>query len=213
MKNIALTTALLLVAGSALAADETLWPAYLRASDGTVVHNNFGECWGLGANHVTRNPTPECGQVAPVVAPEPVVVPEPVVAAPEPIAAATPTPAHAAITLSADTLFDFDKSVVKPKGRVAIDNELQHTTLAGGAVGVKHVKVVGHTDSVGTAAYNQKLSMRRANAVKAYLVTKGVPVELISVEGHGLREPIASNDTAEGRAQNRRAEIWIEPTE
>lgn len=202
-------TILLLAAGSALAADETLYPAFLHSSDGSVVHDNFGECWGLGANETTQNPTPECGQAAP--APAPVATPA---AAPEvkPVAAPAPAPApaHMVITLSADTLFDFDKSVVKPAGRTAIDNELKETTAGGGAIGIKHINVVGHTDSVGTVAYNDKLSLRRANAVKSYLVTKGVPVDLISVEGHGLHDPVASNATAEGRAKNRRAEITVD---
>jgi OOP family OmpA-OmpF porin len=207
MMRATLAAALLLVAGSALATDETLYPAYLRATDGSVVHNNFGECWGLGANHVTATPTPECDPAAPVPAPVAMPAPTP---APEPGPAPAPTPTHMTITLSADALFDFDKSAVKPEGRATIDSELNQTNLGAGAVGVTHVTVVGHTDSVGSAAYNAKLSLRRANAVKAYLVTKGVPVKLISVEGHGLREPVASNDTAEGRAQNRRAEISID---
>ena len=197
MRKAAFFTVLLLAAGSALAADETLYPAFVRSSDGVVVRDNFNECWGLGANHVTRNPTPECGQAVPAPAPAPVAMP-------------APAPAHMVITLAADALFDFDKSVVKPAGRTAIDNELKETTAGGGAIGIKHINVVGHTDSVGTVAYNDKLSLRRANAETSYLVTKGVPVDLISVGGHGLHDPVASNATAEGRAQNRRAVITID---
>ena len=207
MRKAAFVHVLLLAAGSALAADETLYPAFVRSSDGVVVRDNFNECWGLGANHVTRNPTPECGQAVPAPAPVAMPVAAP---APAPVAMPAPAPAHMVITLAADALFDFDKSVVKPAGRTAIDNELKETTAGGGAIGIKHINVVGHTDSVGTVAYNDKLSLRRANAVKSYLVTKGVPVDLISVGGHGLHDPVASNATAEGRAQNRRAVITID---
>ena len=68
---------------------------------------------------------------------------------------------------------------------------------------------MGHTDSIGTDAYNQKLSERRAASVKAYLVSKGIDPNRIYTEGKGKKNPIASNKTKEGRAQNRRVEIEI----
>ena len=69
------------------------------------------------------------------------------------------------------------------------------------------VTVEGHTDSVGSAAYNQKLSERRAQAVKRYLVRQGIDPSRITTEGYGKSRPIASNETEEGRAKNRRADI------
>ena len=69
------------------------------------------------------------------------------------------------------------------------------------------VEFGGHTDSVGTAAYNMKLSQRRANAVKAYLVNMGIDAQRLSTAGYGLTKPVASNDTVEGRSLNRRVEI------
>jgi OOP family OmpA-OmpF porin len=68
---------------------------------------------------------------------------------------------------------------------------------------------VGHTDSVGTDAYNQRLSVRRADAVKDYLVSKGVEKNRVYTEGKGEKQPIADNKTAEGRAKNRRVEIEV----
>ncbi len=68
---------------------------------------------------------------------------------------------------------------------------------------------MGHTDSIGTDAYNQKLSVRRAEAVKAYLVSKGIEKNRVYTEGKGKKQPIASNATKEGRAKNRRVEIEV----
>lgn len=109
------------------------------------------------------------------------------------------------VTLQADTLFDFDKSSLKPEGRAALDQV---------ATGIKGIKLevaiaVGNTDSVGTDAYNMALGQRRAQAVKAYLVTKGVPAEKIYTESKGKSNPVASNATAEGRAQNRRVDLEV----
>jgi OOP family OmpA-OmpF porin len=199
----------LLLSTPVMADDTQSWPAILRSSDGKVVHNNFGECWHLGANHMANFPTPECGQAAPP-APEPMAAAAPPPPPPAPEAPpAAPAPKH--ITLSTDALFDFDKSVLKPGGKEAIDSELDKANA--NSATIQSVKVVGNTDSIGTKAYNQKLSERRAMAVKNYLVSKGIDADKITTEGHGMMDPVASNKTAEGRAKNRRADIWIEVTE
>ena len=208
--SLGLAISSLALSSAVLAADMT-YPAIVHSSDSTVVHNNFGECWGTGSNDLSTQPTTECGQAAPKAAePAPMMPPPP----PAPIAKAEPAPAPAAkapdITLSADALFDFDKSVLKPEGKTAIDRELKRTNFEGGAVGIARIKVVGNTDSIGTKTYNQKLSERRAEAVKAYLVSKGVPASKIHTEGHGELDPVASNKTKEGRAKNRRADIWFD---
>ncbi len=199
---------------STASASDMTYPAIVHSGNGTVVRNNYGECWGTGNGNVAMEPTTECGQAAPVV-PKPAALPPP--PPPAPVAKAEPAPAPAPvvprapdITLSADAMFDFDKSVLKPEGKLAIDRELKRTKFEGGGIGIARITVIGNTDSIGTEAYNLKLSERRANAVKDYLVSKGVPASKIHTEGHGERDPVSSNKTKEGRAQNRRADIWFD---
>lgn len=126
---------------------------------------------------------------------------------PKPPKAATPAPVVSTktITLSTDALFDFDKSVIKPNGKKALD------ALVGDAKAVSVTKIVieGHADAIGSDAYNQKLSERRANAVKAYLTEKGVNPQKMETVGYGESRPVADNKTAAGRAQNRRVNVNI----
>ena len=77
------------------------------------------------------------------------------------------------------------------------------------AINLEVIIAVGHTDSVGSDAYNQKLSMRRSQAVKAYLVSKGIDKTRIYTEGKGEKQPVADNKTKDGRAKNRRVEIEV----
>jgi len=109
------------------------------------------------------------------------------------------------VTYAADAFFDFDKSVLKPEGRAAL-NELAQKIKD---INLEVIVATGHTDSIGTVAYNQRLSVRRAEAVKAYLVARGIPKDRIYTEGKGKSQPIASNRTAAGRAKNRRVEIEV----
>ena len=119
---------------------------------------------------------------------------------------AAPTPGFDKVSYSADAFFDFDKATLKPAGKQALDELIRRM---GGMKSVEVAVATGHTDSTGPAAYNEKLSLRRAEAVKAYLVERGVPSNLIYVEGKGETMPIADNKTRDGRAQNRRVEIEV----
>ena len=113
------------------------------------------------------------------------------------------------VTYAADAFFDFDKSVLKPEGKAKLDDlasKVQNINL-------EVIIAVGHTDSVGSDAYNQKLSVRRAEAVKAYLVSKGIDKSRVYTEGKGEKQPVASNKTADGRAKNRRVEIEVVGTQ
>ena len=125
--------------------------------------------------------------------------------APPPPPAARCRPAATKVTYAADAFFDFDKSVLKPEGKAKLDD------LVGKVKGInlEVIIAVGHTDSVGADAYNQKLSVRRAEAVKAYLVSKGIEKNRVYTEGKGEKQPVADNKTAEGRAKNRRVEIEV----
>ena len=132
----------------------------------------------------------------------------PAAAAPaaKPAAAPAPAPAAAAkVTYAADAFFDFDKAVLKPEGKAKLDD------LVGKVKGInlEVVIAVGHTDATGADSYNQKLSVRRAEAVKAYLVSKGIEKNRVYTEGKGEAQPVADNKTKEGRAKNRRVEIEV----
>lgn len=123
--------------------------------------------------------------------------------------AATPAPQAAAptkVSLAADALFDFDKSVLKVGGAAKLDELV--AKIKGMQLDV--VIATGHTDSVGSDAYNQRLSVARAEAVKAYLVSNGVDVKRIRALGKGETEPVADNATAEGRAKNRRVDVSVQ---
>ncbi len=152
-----------------------------------------------GALKPAPAPVPAPVVVAPPPPPAPVVVP-----APAPVPAPQP-PAATKVTYAADAFFDFNKAVVKAEGKAKLDD------LVGKIKGVnlEVIIAVGHTDSVGTDAYNQKLSVARAEAVKAYLVSKGVEKNRVYTEGKGEKQPVADNKTAEGRAKNRRVEIEV----
>jgi len=124
-----------------------------------------------------------------------------------PVAQQTPVTAPTAtkVVLNADTFFDFDKSTLKPEGRQVLDQVAQQAS----SINLETIIAVGHTDSIGSDAYNLKLSQRRAASVKNYLVSKGVDPNRVYTEGKGESQPIASNKTREGRAKNRRVEIEI----
>jgi OOP family OmpA-OmpF porin len=99
--------------------------------------------------------------------------------------------------------FDFNKSALKPDGKKKVDVAVQTMKDEPSL----KVSVEGHTDSIGSDAYNQKLSERRAQVVKDYMVSQGVSSSRITARGYGKTKPIADNKTAEGRAENRRVEI------
>ena len=191
LKNLAALVATAALATAAVAQNVDNW----RNASGDVWKNASGDCW-RDASWTPATAAPGCGAVAAPVAAK---------AAPAPAPAPAPTPAAAKVTYAADAFFDFDKSVLKPAGKAKLDD------LVGKVKGInlEVIIAVGHTDSVGTDAYNQKLSVRRAESVKAYLVSKGIEKNRIYTEGKGEKQPVADNKTKEGRAKNRRVEIEV----
>jgi OOP family OmpA-OmpF porin len=146
-------------------------------------------------------PAPQPQQVPPPPPPKPAPAP-----APEPKKEAPkPKPVAEKVTFAADVTFDFDKSTLKPEGRAKLDDLANKVK----SINLEVVIAIGHADEIGSHAYNDKLSVRRAESVKAYLVSKGVEPNRVYTEGKGKRQPIASNKTKEGRAKNRRVEIEV----
>ncbi|MDO9635542.1 MAG: OmpA family protein [Thiobacillus sp.] len=145
--------------------------------------------------------------IEPVVeSPPAAVAPEPValapVAAPAPPPAPAPAPAPTRLVLD-DVNFDFDKASLRPQAYPKLDAAAESLK----AWGDGKVEVAGHTDSRGSEAYNMGLSLRRAESVRDYLVTKGIPSDRLVIKGYGESQPVADNATDEGRFQNRRVEL------
>jgi OOP family OmpA-OmpF porin len=170
-----------------------------------IVVDPFGLCWHTG--YFTPDMAQiECDPDLVKVAAVPAAPPVP----PGPARVAPPPPTSTKITFAADAFFDFDKSTLKPEGRAALDDLV--SKLRG--ISLEVIIAVGYTDSIGSDAYNQKLSVRRADSVKAYLVSKGIEPNRIYTEGKGKTKPIAPNtingkDNPAGRAKNRRVEIEV----
>ena len=165
-------------------------------------------CW-RDAFWTPATAAPGCDGALVAAAPAPAAAPAAPAAAPAAAApAAMPAPAPAVatkVTYAADAFFDFDKSVLKPEGKAKLDDLASKVK----DINLEVIIAVGHTDSVGSDAYNQKLSVRRSEAVKAYLVSKGIEKNRVYTEGKGEKQPVADNKTAEGRAKNRRVEIEV----
>ncbi|WEM96319.1 outer membrane protein OmpA [Telluria mixta] len=192
----------------------TPYSAYVQDARGVIARNPFGLCWRTGywtpADAVPGCDAPLCVEPERLengkcVAPPPPPVAAPAPAAPAPAPAPAPVPTSEKVSYSADAFFDFDKAVLKPAGKASLDD------LVGKLkdINLEVIIAVGHTDSVGTDEYNQKLSVRRAEAVKAYLQSKGVESNRVYTEGKGEKQPVADNKTAAGRAKNRRVEIEV----
>ena len=144
----------------------------------------------------------------PAPAPKPAPAPEPKPAPPPPApkpAPEKPKPVAEKVTFAADVLFDFDRAVIKSEGMSKLDD--LSNKMRG--INLEVVIAIGHADSIGSDAYNQRLSMRRAESVKAYFASKGVEANRVYTEGKGEKQPVADNKTRDGRAKNRRTEIEV----
>jgi OOP family OmpA-OmpF porin len=196
---------------------------------GEVEKNPFGLCWRT-YNWTPEKAIEECDpdlvkKPAPVPAPRaaapalapaaaPTLAPAPAVVIAPPVAAAAviapPPPRQretVSLILGADASFDSGKADLKSEGRAKLDDVAAKLTQPG--VQIQSMTITGHTDSVGKPDSNQRLSERRADAVKSYLVAKGVDGSKIKTVGRGQTAPVSDNKTPQGRAQNRRVELEV----
>lgn len=172
---------------------------YWHDASGTVVRDGFGGCvqtndWRPELATVECGAKPAAKPVLAVPAPAP---------APAPVA---PVVQSKPMTLSADTAFAFGSEQLSPAARAELDRLIAQIRQMDR---VESISIAGHTDNVGSAAFNQGLSQRRADAVKGYMVERGVDATKITTSGHGFSQPVADNATAEGRAANRRVDIDV----
>ena len=178
---------------------------YVVDSSRTIVHNNTGLCWRTGtwtleaaaATKVVGSEFPvgcycdkgllpkDVCEAKPVVAPP--LPPQPVVVPPPPAQPVAPVPQK--VSVPADALFAFDKAKLTAAGRSQLSTYADQIK----ALDLESVVAVGHTDRIGTEQYNQKLSERRAAAVKAFLIEQGVPAEKVFTEAKGEKQPVTGD--------------------
>ncbi|WP_286742426.1 outer membrane protein OmpA [Aquabacterium sp. UBA2148] len=201
LNKIAALFATAALAGGAFAQNVDNW----RATDGTVWKNGSNEyCW-RDTGWTPATGVQGCDGVPAPAAPAPVAAPAAPAAAPAPAPVVPVAPATEKVSFAADAFFDFDKATLKPEGKAKLDDLSDKVK----GITLEVIIAVGHTDSVGADAYNQKLSEKRAQAVKDYLTSKGTDASRVYVEGKGEKQPVADNKSADGRAKNRRVEIEV----
>lgn len=201
LNKIAALFATAALAGGAFAQNVDNW----RATDGTVWKNGSNEyCW-RDTGWTPATGVQGCDGVPAPVAPAPVAAPAAPAPAPAPAPVVPMAPATEKVSFAADAFFDFDKATLKPEGKAKLDDLSDKVK----GITLEVIIAVGHTDSVGADGYNQKLSEKRAQAVKDYLTSKGTDASRVYVEGKGEKQPVADNKSADGRAKNRRVEIEV----
>jgi OOP family OmpA-OmpF porin len=184
-------------------ADESTKEGYLTDTRGNLVKNSYNECWRTGHwtpamaiaecdPDLVKKAEPKMAEAgAPAAAPAPVVGPE--------------KAAFVPITMQAETLFDFDKSAIHADGKKQLDDQVVGKMKAYPQVEV--VLVTGHADRIGSDAYNQKLSQRRADAVKDYLVGQGVESNRIEADAKGESDPVVSCDNVKGKVSGKNGKL------
>ncbi|HMW55036.1 MAG TPA: OmpA family protein [Accumulibacter sp.] len=194
----ALLTAATVGFGASLAHAQTSIPldrVYVIDQRGEVVMSGAGLCWrtGFWTPAAAANDPAGC-KCDKDLLPKEVCEPAVAKAAPGAAAPAPGKPAGDKITVAADALFDFDKATLRPEGKAKLDDVVAKSK----AIKLEVIIAVGHTDRFGSDAYNQKLSEKRAAAVKAYLVSKGIEANRVYTEGKGKKNPVTKPDQCPG---------------
>ena len=174
---------------------------YVGSGTGHLITDGYGNCVKTGS-WASADSLADCGGKMKEVAAEPV----PAAPAPAPAPKPVVKTVTESVSLSAGALFGVNSDVIKDAGKAELRELAVHIKELSD---IQSVDIVGYTDSSGAADYNQKLSQRRAAAVKNFLMDNGVSTKVMTTLGLGEDKPVASNATAEGRAKNRRVEITI----
>ena len=172
-------------------ASENFTSVYVIDQRGEVVLNNYGQCWRTGywtpaAAAQDKNGCTCDKDLIPKEVCEPAAKPAP---QPQP-----PAAFGEKVTISADALFDFNKAVLRPEGRAKLDEVVAMSKQ----LELEVIIAVGHTDRIGSVAYNQRLSEKRAASVKDHLVAKGIPANRVYTEGKGKSQPVTKPDQCKG---------------
>ena len=181
---------------------------YWLDSNKEIVRSGTGLCWHTGS-WTPADAIDGCDGVVVKAKDAPVTQPAEVTVTPTAKSAApiVVAPKAQQITFAADAFFDFDKAVLKPEGKAKLEDLV--SKLQGADV---KILITGHTDATGPDAYNMKLSLRRAEACKDFLISKGISATRVTTEGKAGHAPVADNRTREGRAKNRRVEFEVTGT-
>ena len=171
---------------------DPIYNVVTSATTGVCVRTSDWTPARAAAAEACKQCTPDlCPAVAAAPPPSPPPAPAPKAAPPK---KETPPPPPQTISLPADVLFDFNKSTLKPEGKAKLDEMLRSI----GNARLDDIRVIGHTDRLGSATYNQKLSEHRANAVKNYLISQGIAAERIRAEGRGKTQPVTRPADCQG---------------
>ncbi|MEW6294060.1 MAG: outer membrane protein OmpA [Pseudomonadota bacterium] len=203
-KNV-LMAAMLVATGAAQAltpgVDMNGTVGYVIDQRGDVAKSGFGLCWRTGY----WTPAMAIAECDPDLVPKAAAPAAPAAAPAAPVAA--PKPAAKKVTLAADALFDFDKAVLRPEGKAKLDKLVGDMK----AIKLEVIIAVGHADRLGKDAYNQKLSERRAAAVKDYLVSKGVEANRVYAEGKGEKQPVTGGKCGKSEKRTKQLIDCLQP--
>ena len=209
IKQLLTAVGVVLLTSTAIQTAQAAEDGYAEDSSGTAVKASDGSCVRSAVGATLKECIPAAAPIT--IPPPPVVVippPPPVVVAPKPIPKPLP-PIVKVLSLNetGGSNFAFDKATLQPSAidrLTTFSNEVKSSGVAPNTI-----TITGHTDSIGSDAYNQTLSERRANSVAEFLASQGLNRAKMQVSGRGESQPVASNKTKAGRAQNRRVDINV----